>query len=265
MLIGIITFSGGWHIPEEILSGTFKGAYNFSNPVTFQNKLNYEIEGDFKSCKDILEKSFEFSTFKLNSGIYKINPSGVDEFEVYCDMITDGGGWTLVQHLVNGTSKDSISYDVNSFKDNFYSLTTSRAENIPFDEVLINYMNSDNIIIAQSKITNLENSYDKIFEKTKENDEIILKSNSNLNNRNTFTLNFGNELNIKIQYEPLHICSHVNDSKYYQYYSSSLSIPYFSTYSGCQGDNIMSSSTRINRDEDFNRLFLNEKTSFWFR
>ena len=26
MLIGIITFSGGWHIPEEILSGTFKGS-----------------------------------------------------------------------------------------------------------------------------------------------------------------------------------------------------------------------------------------------
>ena len=100
MLIGMITFSGGWHIPEEILSGTFKGNYNFSNNVTFQNKLNYEIEslGTFKSCKDILEKSFEFSKFKLNSGIYKINPKGNDEFEVYCDMITDGGGWTKIEY-----------------------------------------------------------------------------------------------------------------------------------------------------------------------
>ena len=227
--------------------------------------MNYDLEkfGPFTSCKDILEKSFEFSTFKLNSGIYKIDPSGNDEFEVYCDMITDGGGWTLVQHLVNGTSKDSISYDVNSFKDNFYSLTTSRAENIPFDEVLINYMNSNNIIIAQSKIINLENSYDKIFEKTKENDEIILKSSSYLNNQNTFTLNFGNKLDEGIQYEPLNICGY--DTKYYQYYSLSLSIPYFSTYSGCQRNNITSSVTRINDDTKFNRLYLNEKTAFWFR
>ena len=42
IFIGIITFSGGWHIPEEILSGTFKGSYNFSNNVTFQNNLNYD-------------------------------------------------------------------------------------------------------------------------------------------------------------------------------------------------------------------------------
>ena len=38
IIIGIITFSGGWHIPEEILSGTFRGTYNFSDSVTFQNK-----------------------------------------------------------------------------------------------------------------------------------------------------------------------------------------------------------------------------------
>ena len=41
MLIGLITFSGGWHIPEEILSGTFRGTYNFSNPVTFQNETKF--------------------------------------------------------------------------------------------------------------------------------------------------------------------------------------------------------------------------------
>ena len=74
IFIGIITFSGGWHIPEEILSGTFRGTYNFSENVTFQNSLKYDLEKfkPFTSCKDILEKSFEFSKLRLNSGIYKI-------------------------------------------------------------------------------------------------------------------------------------------------------------------------------------------------
>ena len=41
MLIGLITFSGGWHIPEEILSGTFKGTYNFSKEVNFNDTIAF--------------------------------------------------------------------------------------------------------------------------------------------------------------------------------------------------------------------------------
>ena len=124
ILIGIITFSGGWHIPEEILSGTFRGKYNFSSNVTFQNNLNYDLEkfGPFTSCKDILEKSFEFSKIRLNSGIYKINPDGNNEFQVYCDMETDGGGWIIYLIRNHQTSWDTgwnpnPSLNINSYED----------------------------------------------------------------------------------------------------------------------------------------------------
>ena len=44
------------------------------------------------SCKEILENNPN-----SESGLYTINPTGLDEFEVYCDMETDGGGFTLIE------------------------------------------------------------------------------------------------------------------------------------------------------------------------
>ena len=37
------------------------------------------------------------------SGVYKINPDGLGEFEVFCDQKTAGGGWTVFQKRRDGS------------------------------------------------------------------------------------------------------------------------------------------------------------------
>ena len=51
----------------------------------------------YKNCAEVYKSGDKIS------GVYKIDPDGLGEFEVFCDQKTAGGGWTVFQKRRDGS------------------------------------------------------------------------------------------------------------------------------------------------------------------
>ena len=115
---------------------------------------NYFLLGYYRDCKDAYDQG------ERCSGVYKIRPEITGSFiafvyppfDVYCDMDSDGGGWTVFQRRINGTENFFRSWTeyVSGFGDingehwlglhKLYRLTVSsshlRVDMADFDDVL---------------------------------------------------------------------------------------------------------------------------------
>ncbi len=93
----LVCGSGQWRavMTSQSIALT-SGAYSYLNGTTDDSCLAYLNSGAASTRPD---------------GVYSIQPPGYGAaFDVWCDMTTDGGGWTVIRSVASGSEGNVVSY-----------------------------------------------------------------------------------------------------------------------------------------------------------
>lgn len=107
--LNIGRYSGGIYFKGKISNARiYNRALSEEEVKSLYDKTAFTVGGQAiyrKSCKEILE-----ANSSNPSGVYEIQPIPEEPpFSVYCDMVTDGGGWTLVEKDYGGSATVPVS------------------------------------------------------------------------------------------------------------------------------------------------------------
>ncbi|XP_060571564.1 angiopoietin-related protein 4-like [Ruditapes philippinarum] len=101
--------------PEHVLcigceAMSFQPLPNTSNSIQYTRR-------DFKvDCKDAFQHALK-NNKNAETGVYEIRLPSLEIIDVYCDMTSDGGGWTVIQNRIDGSTSFNKSFQ--AYEDGF--------------------------------------------------------------------------------------------------------------------------------------------------